>query len=71
MENMYIYSKLISLIEKGYSVRFMSKNLGEIQIRIYKGRELVYTLEYKHEEKENDKELRDALHHAACYLATH
>lgn len=71
MENMYIYSKMIDLLKKGYSVKLMSKNLDLIQIRVYKGTKLVYTTEYYFEEKANDKELRDALHHIACYLATH
>ena len=68
MENLYIFAKIVSLTRRGYSLRFSSEKKGILEAKVYKGRRMVYAVEYTFDNAADDKELRDLLHHISLTL---
>lgn len=70
MDNMFIFDKLVALIDKGIALRIFTKEPGKIMISAYKHRELIYSTEYTYDNRSNDQELRDLLHHIIYEIIT-
>lgn len=67
MENLLIYGKLLELVEtRGYTLRIRSRK-GIMSVKCFKDKKLIYEFEYYPEDRLNDEELRNVLHHVLVY----